>query len=163
MKENAGTTTNSECWTVSLSDEQYNVVANPRVATDGMLWQTPVLSLTAQAFLFSIALGPAVAPGARFVAACLALLASVAPIQLMAKHRYFEGRASHMLEEYEAASKDDGFRIVHGRPCDPNMAWYNRISSYRLWIPVLATFGVAAVVVMIGGVASWEWLLGSST
>ena len=144
-----------------ISHEQYDVLASRRLATDGMLWQTPVLSLTAQAFLFTIALGPGSTAGARVIAACLALVASLASIQLMAKHRYHEVKDSAVLREYEDAKESNGFQAIHGRPSeDPNAAWYHRISSYHLWLGMLAVFAGAAVVVIIGVVASWNWLVG---
>jgi hypothetical protein len=54
-----------------------------------MLWQTLVISLTAQAFLFTIALGNVDHLG-RFIASLLTVIAALASAQLFAKHRYFE-------------------------------------------------------------------------
>jgi hypothetical protein len=142
---------------MAIADEQYDVVASRRVATDGMLWQTPVLSLTAQAFLFTIALGPGSSAGARIIAATLALVASLASIQLMAKHRFHEERDSGLLREYEDAKP--GFQAIHGPPANAKRAWY-LFSSYRLWLVMLAVFAIAAVVVIVGVLASWNWLVG---
>lgn len=144
---------------MAIADEQYDVVASRRVATDGMLWQTPVLSLTAQAFLFTIALGPDSSAGARIIAAILALSASLASLQLMAKHRFHEERDSGLLRDYE--DEKAGFHPIHGRSAnDPQAAWYLKISSYRLWLVMLAVFAIAAVVVIVGVLASWNWLVG---
>ena len=41
---------------LDLSRETYAIVAARRTQFDQLVWQVPVLSLTAQAFLFSIAL-----------------------------------------------------------------------------------------------------------
>ena len=54
-----------------------------------------------------------------------------------------------------------GFQPIHGRPAnDPQTAWYLKISSYRLWLVMLAVFAIAAVVVIVGVLASWNWLIG---
>ena len=148
---------------MAISDEQYNVLAARRVATNSILWQTPVLSLTAQAFLFTIALGPGTVVGARFIAAFLALVASLASMQLMAKHRYFEKRDSKMLQEYEDEKTNEGFQSIHARPDYDNAAWYLKASSYRVWIFMLAVFGTAAFVVIVGLLASCEWIVGPAS
>ena len=145
---------------MAISDKQYDVLAARRVAKDSLLWQTPALSLTAQAFLFTIALGQGTTVGARLIAAILALVASLASIQLMAKSRYFEEGDSKMLEEYERAM---GFQTIHARPDYSKKAWYVKRSSYRLWIFMLAIFGAAAVVVIVGLAASCAWIVGTAS
>jgi hypothetical protein len=143
---------------MAIADEQYDVVASRRVATDGLLWQTPVLSLTAQAFLFAIALGPGSSLGARLVAAILAFVASIGSIQLMAKHRFHEVRDAELLEEYEKLRT--GFQVIHGTAAEnPGAAWYLKISSYRLWLCMLGVFALAAAVVFAGVLRGWHWLV----
>ena len=51
-----------------LTREAYMVVAARRTQFDQLVWQVPVLSLTAQAFLFSIALAGDASRAARVVA-----------------------------------------------------------------------------------------------
>lgn len=148
---------------MAISNEQYNVLAARRVATNGLLWQTPVLSLTAQAFLFIIALGSGTVVGARLIAACLALVISLASMQLMAKNRYFEKRDSQMLQDYEDAKKNKGFQSIHARPDYRKAAWYLKASSYRLWLFMLAAFGTAAVVVIVGLLVPCEWIVGPAS
>ena len=48
----------------------YEVIAGRRNTYDGLLWQMPMLGLTAQAFLFTIALGS----GGRFARITASLL-----------------------------------------------------------------------------------------
>ncbi len=43
---------------------QYQLLANMRINQDTMVWQTPILSLTGQAFLFVIAFGDGLKMGA---------------------------------------------------------------------------------------------------
>ncbi len=148
---------------MAISDDQYNVLAARRVATNGLLWQSPALSLTAQAFLFTIALDSGTVVGARLIAAFLALVASLVSMQLMAKNRYFEKRDSGMLEEYEKAKQKDSFQIIHGPPDYSKAAWYEKIKSYHLWLFMLAAFGTAAFVVIVGLLASCGWIVGPAS
>ena len=145
---------------MAISDEQYNVLTTRRVATNSLLWQSPALGLTAQAFLFTIALNSGTVVGARLIAAFLALVVSLVSMQLMAKNRYYEVRDSKMLEEYEETK--EGFQVIHGRPDYSDAECYQKCKSYHLWILMLAAFGVAACVVIVGLLASHEWIVGSA-
>jgi len=147
---------------MAIANEQYNIVAARRVATNGLLWQSPALSLTAQAFLFTIALDSGTVVGARLIAAFLALVASLVSMQLMAKNRYFEVRDSKILEDYEKAKQEDSFQIIHGRPDYSKADCYQKCKSYHLWLLMLAAFGIAAFVVIVGLLASHEWIVGSA-
>ena len=57
--------------------EAYPIVAARRSQWDQLLWQVPVLTLTAQAFLFSIALAHDTTRMARFIACLLSLVMTV--------------------------------------------------------------------------------------
>lgn len=142
-----------------IAQDQYDALVARRAALDGMMWQTPALSLTAQAFLFTISLGSGIAPGARLMSAFLALAAALASIQLMAKHRYHEVRDSRLLEEFERDSGNN-YVVIHGRPSDTDKEWYH-FSSYNVWIAMLAVFALAAVAVIAGVIFSLEWIVGS--
>ncbi|MBX3461577.1 MAG: hypothetical protein KF830_00255 [Planctomycetes bacterium] len=136
-----------------ISKDQYETIASRRATYDSMLWQTPVLSLTAQSFLFTIALDAGSAEGARVISSVLALAAAVASMHLMSKHRLFEVQDSHRLSDFEQAQ--EGWEVVHGRPLSSG------VSAYKVWMVVLAVFAVAAAVAIIGVVASWPWLTGA--
>lgn len=93
------TTPHSEKPTIPPKEDDlwYQTLTTRRLGYDTMLWQTPVLSLTAQAFLFAIALdGGSTRPG-RFTSGLLSVLISVASIHLMRKHRYMEEADSYLL------------------------------------------------------------------
>lgn len=84
-----------------ISRDAYAVVAARRTQFDQLVWQVPVLSLTAQAFLFSIALASDTSRLARIIASVLSLLMNVLSLHLMARHRQVEVADSHWLEAYE--------------------------------------------------------------
>lgn len=111
------------------ADMLYQVVAERRVNYDSMAWQTPVLSLTAQAFLLTIALGGGTSRWSRIISAVLAMFATVASIQLMIRHRYFEQSDSEWLQQYEKIKL--GSVPVHGsqRP-------FGEEVKAKMWCPI---------------------------
>ena len=86
--------------TIDLS-HVYAAVAARRTSFDNMLWQVPVLSFTAQAFLFSIALSPDSTRSARMITSLLALLMSVLSIHLLTRHRQAEVADGEWLGQLE--------------------------------------------------------------
>jgi hypothetical protein len=67
----------------------YQMIMQRGVQTNGLLWQTPSLALTAQAFLLTISLGGDTIRPIRIVVSVLGLVIGIMSMQLMAKHHYF--------------------------------------------------------------------------
>ena len=134
----------------TLNQQQYQIVAARRQNYDNLVWQTPVVRLTAQAFLLTIALGAKTTNPARFVAALLSLLAALASLQLLSKHRHMEVLNSRLLEEHEKASKNQGYAVVSGRARSINedTSWLARRSSYKVWLALLSAFALAAGIIL---------------
>ena len=135
----------------------YETMSNRRTTYDIMMWQAPILSLTAQAFLFTIALGGGSSRLARLMAAALALISALGSMQLMAKHRFSGNVDSRLLQIYEdriGITQSLG-TSMHGRMADrARMAnigrpWYIRLPSTKFWIVILALFAAAAATVLI--------------
>ncbi|WP_446220109.1 hypothetical protein [Micromonospora sp. IBHARD004] len=136
----------------------YAVVGARRTSFDTMMWQVPALTTAAQAFLLTIALQPGGSPAAQAVAAILGAILAVLSAQLMAKHRHLEMSDSRLAERIErqlgleqglgvpphAAGR---FRLGNHQP------WWIRLSSYRLWLLGVASFGVADLVVALDAMA----------
>jgi hypothetical protein len=147
---------------LDLSRETYGIVAARRTQFDQLVWQVPVLSLTAQAFLFSIALSHDATRTARVIASVLSLLMTVLSLHLMAKHRQAEVADSQWLEVYESQFKPTDASLpwpVHGRTwsayrnsIDPKIGlfgFFSRFHGFQIWSWGLAMFGVAALVVLL--------------
>lgn len=137
-------------------EQVYQIVAARRLHWDQLVWQVPVLSLTAQAFLFTIALGSGSSRLARAVAAGLSVIASFMSIELMSRHRQAEIMDAVWLESYEMDHfpDEDGRYVVHGlafrdkriaSPAGP----LGRLPGYWTWICGLALFMLAALVVLM--------------
>jgi hypothetical protein len=130
----------------------YQVVASRRLGYDTSMWQAPVLSFTAQAFLFTIALGTS-SSGARLIAASLGLVIALISLQLMSKHRYHEKIDAKLLERLEKKMKIDrrvgysphGLREHQADFEKVKPWWFQRPSSYLVWMVGLALFALASM------------------
>lgn len=133
-----------------ITESQYQLLAARRQNYDAMLWQTPVISLTAQAFLFTIALGTGPV-FARMLAAFLALVSALASAHLLAKHRYLERHYSELLQACEDARQ---LEPVHRQP--PRADGLLGLSAYRVWKWVFGIFAAAAFGVgLTAGLELW--------
>lgn len=144
---------------VMASEEQvYEVVAARRLQWDQLVWQVPVLSLTAQAFLFTIALGGGNTCGARVVAALLSLIATFMSIELMSRHRQAEIADAHWLEAYEREHfPEDERYVVHGQAFRANRNLIppgplGRLPGYWTWTAGLTLFGGAALFALLAAI-----------
>lgn len=108
----------SESIPVELIAAMIESAESRRNTTDQMMWQVPVLSLTAQSFLLTIALSSGASAG-RIISSLLAAVAAIAAIQLLLKHRFVELTYSHALQRLE---EDSGLPPLHGAPASLH-AW----------------------------------------
>jgi len=134
----------------------YQTIASRRLGYDTSMWQVPVLSFTAQAFLFTIALSASNYNLARLLAALLALIIALISMQLMSKHRYHERIDVKLLESLEKDMKLDKLGYFpHGHPKDRasfvrmTPQWFQRLSSYQVWMLGLALFAIASASIII--------------
>lgn len=128
----------------TVDDVAYSALNARRDAFNNMLWQTPVLSLVAQAFLFTTILSSSTEPGSRTIAALLALITSIASLQLLAKHRNGE---LDLARELDSIEKTSGRFQVNRYRSQRN--WFLKMSSYRIWLGVLSLFGVASIIALL--------------
>jgi len=108
-----------------------------------LLWQVPALSLTAQAFLFTIALAKDVDPGARVVLGVLSVVTSLMSIYLMFSHRIHaerQGRVAMDLAVQLGAQAD----AEENRGAVEVWAGVNS-GSFVLWIVGLSLFGLVGL------------------
>ncbi|HEX2902288.1 MAG TPA: hypothetical protein VHO01_02425 [Jatrophihabitans sp.] len=141
-------------------DARYQAVVARRMQWDMLVWQVPVLAMTAQAFLFTIALGDGNRFG-RVVASLLALTVSFLCVTLMARHRQAELTDAKWLDEYEHAHLGD--TSVHGETWrarrDATGVGAGRVGAlvpllpgFKTWVIGLSVFGLAAIAALIHAV-----------
>lgn len=146
----------------------WQVLAQRRSAYDSLLWQTPALGMTAQAFLFTLTLAPDVSRLGRVVAATLSMVIAIVSAQLMSKHRRHEISDCLLLERLEESlgmHRITGFNphAAGGSRRSPDWRYpghwsyaflfHNRsptrLSSYGLWTIGQALFVVADLVIIV--------------
>ncbi len=139
----------------------YSAVAARRLQWDNMLWQVPTLSLTGQAFLFTIALGHDSSRTARVVSCLLSIVMTILSMHLMSRHRQAEWTDAHWLEDYENrhfGTSWHGVTWATHRNRERGSGWLSRLPTFQVWMGGLAVFGLAAFTVLIL-TAFWPTLL----
>ena len=138
----------------------YAAVAARRTQWDLLLWQVPALSLTAQAFLLTIALSQGNDAWARVLSSLLSLNIAVISILLMGRHRQAELHDAHWLERMERDVLDLGALGAHGTAFREgrdqeglDAGFIGRLIPLRpmfgVWVVGLALFGLGDLVVII--------------
>gem|GEM_PF-6030139 len=134
---------------VNFMSETYAAVSAQSDTHNTLLWQTPVLAMTAQAFLLTIGLGNGIAPLARFAAAGLSVVVSLLSIQLMLKHAAMQRRDSILLEEIE---RRRGMLVYHVKPLfERNSAssWLAAQESHVWWLVGMSAFGLVSLTIAV--------------
>ena len=129
----------------------YEMLAVRRNQQDSMLWQTPALALTAQAFLLTIALGGnAISVFARALAAGLGLVVACMSMQLMAKHRHLTELDNAWLAamEQEIGIAPIAARGI-GADVGPRRSLARRARSYVVWEAGLALFALTNMAILL--------------
>jgi hypothetical protein len=154
----------------------WQTVAARRQSYDAMMWQTPALGMTAQAFLLSLALGSGTSALSRIISAGLSVLISVMVVQLLAKHRRNEfldtlaleelesspsfpraqGFYPHAIDRYSPEKRAKADASGRGVLLGPRRFW--SMSSFALWCYGQYVFALAATaiiaIVSLGGSAA---------
>lgn len=148
---------------------------------DALLWQPPVLAMTAQAFLLTIALGHESGPIARFIAAGLGLWVTYLSVQLMLKHNLHMWNDMVSMVALERRMKlptsaiDHETKLGYVRAKHPELVerlrekkGVTRFASVHVWIWGLAFFAFVNLFLLIFagldmfGVPCADWLGGDS-
>jgi hypothetical protein len=143
----------------------YAAVAARRAQWDSLVWQVPTLSLTAQAFLLTIALSQGNDAWARIISAILSLNITVISIMLMARHRQAEIHDAHWLEHVERDVLHLGALVSHGPEfrrsreqqklsAGPIGRAIPLVRMFPIWVIGLGLFGLSDVLVIIRTLAT---------
>jgi hypothetical protein len=142
----------------------YEMATIREVESNSLMWQTPVLALTAQAFLLTIALGPDSTQVARFAVAALGAAVAFLSTQLMLKHRAFGDADAVAIKEIE-----DKYGLPYLRERKhPDGTYFTTfrglgaISSHKAWVWLLLLFGLVNVLIIPVSIF-WPSLLSAST
>ncbi|KQQ89722.1 MULTISPECIES: hypothetical protein [Micrococcaceae] len=94
-------------WQINHHYDQltYEMLTARFLAHDELLWQTPVLALTAQSFLMSISLDDGITNIAGATAAAMGAILILMSMHLLGRHRFLELIEKHKLKQLEEAMK----------------------------------------------------------
>ena len=126
----------------------YEALRAKQLAFDSLMWQTPVLGVTAESFLLTIAFDSSKGVVATMTSSILAIMLGVASFQLMLKHRYHEMLTNNRLHEIE---KENKLIEVHKKPPSAKkLKLLLNMSSFRVWSTalLLTTLGGFIALVM---------------
>ena len=145
----------------------WQAVSQRRIAYDTMMWQTPALGMTAQAFLLTLALANDTSGAARIASASLSVLISILVVQLLAKHRKFEMLDTLTLEDIEirlnlttvaghfphSQQRNPKLQVTLAQASGRTALWgpmrFWEMSSFSLWCYGQYLFIVAAAAIII--------------
>jgi hypothetical protein len=94
-------------WEINHHYDQltYEMLTARFLAHDELLWQTPVLALTAKSFLMTISLDGDIADVAAATAAALGAVLMLMSMHLLGRHRFLELIEKHKLKQLEEAMR----------------------------------------------------------
>jgi hypothetical protein len=132
--------------------EQYEIVAGRRLQWDTLLWQMPMMALTGEAFLLTIALYSSTQQWGRILSSLLAFVVAVASLHSLGAHRLSELTDSAWLHEHEASRSANQ---IHG------LAWRKRrLEMVRQQLDSESlTDRLIARTYKIRSIAMWFWTL----
>lgn len=140
------------------TDLAYSALNDRYISHNELMWQTPVLAMTAMAFLMTIALGSG-ASWSRVLAGLLSAVVATVSVQLMAKHSRNQIEDADALWEIE---RSEGMPPVHAPPIgagrDPligrALSQLERLlargRSRRWWLFAMMLFGIVSLAVAVG-------------
>jgi len=143
----------------------YEMLIQREMEQDAMLWETPTLALTAQAFLLTIALNKESTAPAVFISAALGVLVAALSMQLMAKHRFYnemDRALLHQLEdELDIAHVSHRSYFFHkgkyivppnlavaGRKAPKKQGFLETLRSYNFWLWGLGSFALVNIAIL---------------
>ncbi|GAB6903639.1 hypothetical protein JCM9957A_67310 [Kineosporia succinea] len=138
----------------------YQSISDRYISHNELMWQTPVLAMTAMAFLLTIALGQS-ASWMRALAAALSFVIAVISAQLMAKHSKSQISDSEDLLRIE---KKRGMQPAHDKPkpvripfrfsTDGLSEWFAARRSRIWWFRALLLLAVVSAGVTVEAVVA---------
>jgi len=138
----------------------YAAIAARRAQWDSLVWQVSTLALTAQAFLFTIALTQGNDAWARMISSVPSLNITVISILLMARQRQAEIHDANWLERVERDVLNLGSLSAHGLLFRASRD-QQRLNAgvigdmiplmhmFSVWVVGLSLFGVGDIIVII--------------
>jgi hypothetical protein len=123
----------------------HSALVAKRATLDQLIWQAPVIALTAQAFLMTIAFDTDKSAFYRCLSGTVATIIGLLSWQLFLRHTFIERQATMQLEELELRHFG---QTVHARPA----AKLHRVSGWRsrpIWACCLFLVSLAGLLPLL--------------
>ena len=127
----------------------YQALSQRQVSHNSLMWQTPALAMSAQAFLLLIALGAGTPFASRVISSALGFVIALLSFQLMMRHSALELADARHLYAMELRR---GMEPVHQRPV--GIRGLAGIKSRILWMIGLLLFAVASLAALALAIGS---------
>ena len=129
-----------------------------------LLWQVPALSLTAQSFLLTIALGPGSSKAGRLITSVLSFVVAVAAMLLMHDqrgHAINHGEFARKLSEQLRLDRNIGSLEVDDavpKKTDAQEVW-KAVNHwiYGVWMVCMLLFAITDLLVITSALAGLSW------
>lgn len=133
------------------------IIEQRRLSLEQMEWQMPVVSLTGQAFLFTVTLEPSTSGLGRLIAALVGTVAAAAVLQLFLKHRFSEETHAEWIHTHSDVDfKTETLVAETGRKTATH--WHRRsamrrfvvdLPAWKVWAVTLLTFLLADLLILV--------------
>jgi hypothetical protein len=131
----------------------FQMIMQRGLQTNALLWQTPSLALTAQAFLLTLSLGGGTIRPIRIVVSVLGLVIGIMSMQLMAKHHYFYELDQAELRRIESRLKmppvSDRKTQIKDHKAEVWALPFVKVTSYIVWQSGIFLIGLTNAVVLV--------------
>lgn len=134
----------------------YQISMQRLMEADSKMWQVPALSLTAQAFLLTIALGSQSHTSAeRLVSAVLGAVVAIASVQLMRRHMFHSRCDLALLKRIEGTGTLPPMvyreALLENEPAKGLAKW----RSAEVWVAVMWAFVLVDAFAAIFAIVAW--------
>jgi hypothetical protein len=128
---------------IIINDTQYSLLNTRRDSYNNLLWNTPIISLTALSFLFTIIFSPNAEKIDSLIISILAFFVSIFSMQLLSKHRFYEKKIAEILSNNEKKNKETLGAINKKLINRANI--FTKKSSYMLCLVLLLCFALSSL------------------
>ena len=127
---------------IIIDSTQYSILNVRRDSFNNLLWNTPIITLMALSFLFSIMFSSKISSFDLLIVSILAFFVSIFSMQLLSKHRFYEKRIAQILEYHEETSEN--MLGIINKKFKPER-FYTKLSSFFLCFGLLFCFSLSSL------------------
>ena len=124
-----------------IDETQYSILNARRDSYNNLIWGTPILTLTALSFLFTIIFSSGIDNSDLLILSILSFFVSIFSMQLLSKHRFYERKIAQILERHEHNNNELGNINEKIKP----ERFYEKISSSKLCSGLFLCFAFSSL------------------